>query len=105
MDDKPGSDGLPFAWLTQRLDSIERRMTEHHQGMRADMNVGFADLRRAFAEHEDEDRKVADRLLRVETERDVEKRTASQHGAVAGSITGGLVIGLVEGVKRLLGHP
>lgn len=107
MTKDPGGDGsaLPYAWLTQRLDSIEKRMTEHNQSMRADMHTGFSDLRRLFSEHEDEDQAVEKRVTIIETERGIEKQTASRHGAVAGSIAAGLVLALVESIKKMLSHP
>ncbi len=104
MSSPPDSDHLPYAWLKERLDSIEKRMTEHNGAMRHEMITGFAELRRVFSDHEDDDRIVEHRVTVIETERDFEKRTASQHGAIAGSVSAGLVLGLVEGVKRMFGH-
>lgn len=96
--------GLPFAWLTQRLESIEKRMGEHNSAMRADMNAGFGDLRRAFSDHEDDDQAVEKRVTIIETERGIEKETASRHGAIAGTIAAGLVLALVESIKKMIGR-
>ncbi len=105
MGENPGSDGLPFAWLTQRLDSLERRMVEHNQAIRADMNTGFRDLATRFSSHEDEDQDVATRVTVIETERDIEKSVAGRRGALAGSIAAGLVLTAVEALKKAFSHP
>ena len=104
MSDNPGSDGLPFAWLTQRLDSLERRMVEHNQAMRADMNTGFRDMANRFTAHEDEDQDVKTRVTVIETERDIEKSVAGRRGALAGSVAAGLILTAVEAVKRAFSH-
>lgn len=104
--DNSGDDGVSRDWIDVRFDRMEARFQESHQRLRQEMNHGFHELATQFRGHEDEDRKVADRLLRIETERDTEKSIASKHGALAGSISAGLVIGLVEAVKRLfVSHP
>lgn len=98
--EKPPSDSLPFAWLKERLDSIERRMTDHNQAIRADMSANFAELRRTMADHADKDDEVESRVTVIETERGLEKQTATRHGAIGGSIAAGLVLGLVESLKK-----
>lgn len=100
----PDSDGLPYAWLRERLESIDARMTSHNASMRADMNTGFRDLATKFDTHEREDRKVETRVTVIETERGIEKSTASRHGAISGSIAAGLVLTAVEAIKKALGH-
>ncbi len=69
------------------------------------MYAGFSDLRARFSSHEQDDLGVERRVTVIETERDIEQRTASKHGAIAGTVTSGLVLGLAEAFRRLFGHP
>lgn len=100
----PDSDGLPYAWLRERLESIESRMISHNASLRSDMNTGFRDLSAKFDAHEREDRIVATKVTVIETERGIEKATASRHGAISGSIAAGLVLTAFEAIKKAMGH-
>lgn len=101
--EKPPSDTLPYAWLKERLDNIEKRMTDHNQNMRADMSAYFGGLSDQFRAHEREDREVADRVLRIETERATEEKHGRKQGAIAGSIVAGIIMGAFEAIKRFGG--
>lgn len=104
----PGSDGattLPFAWLKERLDSIEKRMAEHNGAIRADMTANFADLRHTLSENDRAHALVEQRVTSLEVERNMEKLALSRYRAVVGSIVAGVIIfSVVEIVKKVMGH-
>ena len=83
MGQGPDSDSLPYSWLTQRLDSIERRMTDHNAAMRADMNTGFRDLSNQFREHETEDRGVERRVHDIEEREKTAAATVTKRNMMA----------------------
>ncbi len=110
MEKDHGSDGLTRAEVWKLLDTYQQqwkdRFDRHSNALDRNtqaMTDGFNSIRQAMDDHAADDRLVADRVLTIETERGIEKRAASQHGAIAGSISAGLVLGLVEGLKRLFG--
>lgn len=121
--DKPPSDGLTRQevwtllennnkWWRDALEASERHWREGHAriGNALDrntqaMNDGFGSVRDAMTSHAREDELVARRVTVIETERAVEKRTTTQRGAIAGSIAAGLVLTLVESLKKAFGHP
>ena len=44
-EERPGSDGLPHAWLIDRMDRLEARMANHG----AEMRDGFITLRESMS--------------------------------------------------------
>jgi hypothetical protein len=93
---------LSMQQLDDKLQDYHRRGREH-----VDEQVGK--ILTAFTEHENSDRLIEqglrDRVLRIETERTIEKQTSARRGAIAGSIGAGIVLGFVETVKRIIGKP
>ena len=96
----PDSDHLPYAWLKDRLDNIERRMADHNSAMRADMSVGFSDLRRTLSEHEADDNALAMRVTIIETQREEESKQAMRGGVWAGIFAAGSLTAVWEVFKR-----
>jgi hypothetical protein len=91
--DRTGSDGLTRAEVWKLLDTYQQQWKERFDRHAIALDRNTTAMTDGF-------NSISDRLLVVETERDVEKRTASQHGAIAGSVSAGLVVGLVEAIKR-----
>ena len=96
----PDSDHLPYAWLKDRLDNIERRMVDHNSAMRSDMNIGFSDLRRTLADHEVADNEVKLRVTIIETQREEEAKQAVRGGVWAGIFAAGGLTAAWEIFKR-----
>lgn len=86
------------------MRELDQKLLDYHGRQRQHIDERADKIIAALALHEDDDRLVADRVLTIETERAFEKRAASQHGAIAGSVSAGLVIGLIEGLKKVFGH-
>ncbi len=110
MEKDHGSDGLTRAEVWKLLDTYQQqwrdRFERHANALdrnTAAMTDGFNSIRKAMDDDAGKVRAVADRVLTIETERGIEKRAASQHGAIAGSLSAGAVMGIVEGLKRLFG--
>lgn len=88
----------------ERMAQLEEKMQDYHRRQRDHIDAQTEKLEAAFQTHETEDRAIADRVLMIETERGIEKTNAMRHGAIAGTVAAGLILGLVESFKRLLGR-
>jgi len=98
-------------WWRETLGASEKHWQEGHVRMSnaldrntAAMTDGFNSIRSAMEKHGEEDELVERRVTIIETERGIEKQQAVRRGAVAGSITAALVIGLIESIKKALGR-
>lgn len=106
-----GSDGLTRAEVWKLMDTYQQQWKErfdrHAQALdrnTAAMTDGFTSIREAMDAHAADDRLVADRVLRIETERGIEKQIAGRRGAIAGTVTASLVMALFEAMKKAFGH-
>lgn len=100
------SDPVTQAQFYERMAMFDQKLQEYHRNSREHIDEQTDRLLEVFAAHEKEDREIVTRVTIIETERGIEKKEASKHGAIAGSLGAGLVLGLVEAVKRMLGpHP
>lgn len=70
--DKPNSDGLPHAWLLDRMDRLETRLANHG----GEMRQGFRDVIEKLEEHARDDSAVEKRVTVIETKADVNERQA-----------------------------
>lgn len=93
----------------ERIAALEEKLQDNHRSQRDHVDERFDKLMEIFGRHEIDDRKIEigfrDRLTTIETERNIEKSTASKHGAIAGTVTAGLIMGLIEAFKRLVTPP
>lgn len=55
------------------INVVKDTMLAQHRGLRSALDEGFRNLNAMMDGHEREDRAVADRVLRIETERNSEK--------------------------------
>lgn len=99
------SEPVTQAQFFDRMQQIEDKMQDYHRRQRDHIDAQTLKLELALATHETADQLVANRVLMIETERGIEKQVAAKHGVIAGSIGAGVVVGVVESVKRWLGHP
>ena len=74
----------PSEWLFERFNSLEAQIREQHQRMRSDMNGGFLRLEDRMTKHTQDDDAVADRVLRMETQREDEAKATVRRGTWAG---------------------
>lgn len=102
-DKYPKGEGITQGQFFERMEMLEERMQDYHRKSREHVDRQVEKILEAFSAHEVIDRDVADRVLTIETERGIEKTAASKHGAIAGSIVAGLIVGLAEAIKRLMG--
>lgn len=88
----------------EAMRQLDEKLQDYHRRGREHVDQQADKILEAFAEHELSDRAVADRVLRIETERGIEKQTAARRGALAGSIVAAGVVACFEGIKKALGH-
>lgn len=95
--------------LSESMQEYHRRGRDHAdfiaERLLADFNQRLNRTDNTFRNHELADIDVEHRVTVIEAEREVEQRLASKHGAIAGTITSGLVVGLIEAVRRIFSHP
>jgi hypothetical protein len=102
-EDRASPPGPSLVWLEKRLDAIELQMTEQHQRLRSDMYAGFDKVAAKLDQHADDDAKVANRVLVIETNIAAEERQAVKRGTWAGLLAAfGLTAGweLVQKIWR-----
>lgn len=101
------SEGITQGQFFERIAALEEKLQENHRSQREHVDDRFDRMMEVFGAHERDDRQIEmgfrDRLRTIETERGIEKTNASRHGAIAGTVTAGLILGLVEAFKRLMG--
>ncbi len=68
------SDGRPDDWLFDTLNRLEAQQVRHAAEIRSEMRTGFEGVKQEFRAHEHEDRRVADRVLTLENERDERRK-------------------------------
>ena len=90
---------MPSEWLLDRFNSLETQLREQHQRLRSDMNAGFVRLEDRMANHIQDDNAVADRVLRMETQREDEAKAAVRRGTWAGLLAAAGLSGAVEVFK------
>lgn len=95
--------GRPDDWLFETLSDIKAQEVRHSAELRAEMRDGFKALSAAFEAHEGQDRKVADRVLVIETQRADEAKAAIKRGAWAGIVAAAGLTGLIQIGKALFG--
>jgi hypothetical protein len=91
---------LPHAWLLDRLDRMEQRLLEHSRNVRSDMTAGFREVQAVIRDNDERARFLTDRVTIIETKHLVEANASIQHGAVAGVIGSGVIMLMVEAVKK-----
>ena len=96
-DEKPGSDGLPHAWLEHRLDRLETRLAAHGTEMRD----GFVLLREsmsAIAVHQAQIANMAADLKDVKG--DLKQVTASANKIAGAGAVLAVITGLLSGLWK-----
>lgn len=85
--------------IIKQMDSLSDQMRDQHTRLREDMDRSFTKLGDTFEKHEAEDRKVADRVLTIETERKAEASHAIKRGTWAGVLAAAGLSGVIEAIK------
>ncbi len=88
------------------MRSLDEKLQANHRSQREHMDETAENILTVFRVHERDDRVVADRVLVIEEQRKVEKETATRRSAIAGSVAAGVLLGLIEALKKTFGtHP
>lgn len=94
-----------YIWLDERLQQVMVAHIEAHGRIRTDMTAGFAEIRESFKDVFAQARLLNDRTLKIEVERDMERRAGIRVGVIYGSLAGAIASGLIAGLFRLLDTP
>lgn len=94
---EPVTQGQFFEAMRQQSASFEER----HRHIREDIKDGFQALTEKIDEHVKEDRVVADAVLRIQTERKIEKDAAVKRGTWAGMAGAAALTIVVESIKKI----
>ena len=92
--DGPERRRRPTDWLREELAALKDEGKERHERLRADMQSGFLILGEKLEAHAEDDRKVADRVLIIETRREEEAKQTVRRGTFGGILAGGGIAGL-----------
>lgn len=87
----------------ERMKQSDEATTDQHRRVRESIDALRDDIFARMDAHAAEDRAVADRVLRIETQREMEAKAAIKHGAWAGILAAAGLTGLVEVGKTLFG--
>lgn len=108
--DKPGSDGLPNAWLFNELTSLREEMRERLTRHGTEMRGGFEGINARMDKLDDHREELARRVTIIETERRLEgderKREARRIAGFTSIAATALITAGIEALKRAFGgHP
>ena len=101
--ERPGSDGLPNAWLFERLNRLEDLTREQHQRLRTDMQGGFDLIRSEFFKHEEFDQETRQRVIVLETKREADQQSVQRRSSIYGVIAGAAVSTIIAALKKAFG--
>lgn len=98
-NDAPGSDGLPNAWLFERINTLEARIQNHG----AEMRINFRELGDKIDHRYEQVNDLTGRVIAIETKQETIEESARRRGAINGAFAAGLVAVGWEALKRALG--
>lgn len=92
---------MPEPWLSAQIQEIRQEAKD----TRAEMRAGFAALAAKLESHAEDDRRIADRVLVMETQRSEEAKQATRRGALAGIVTGAVTSVIANALKSVFSKP
>lgn len=101
-DHTPMPDNATPGFIYEIAQQLRDHIDAKHSSLRSSLESGFHDIAGRLDEHTKQDQAFYDRVLRIETEREIEKQQAIKRGAWAGILAAGGMEALIEGLKRLI---
>lgn len=103
-NNRPGSDGLPYAWLLERFDRLEDQQREQHQRLRSDINAQLDGIRgdlKGREAYEVDTRALVDRVI---IEREGEKNLTVRRSTWITLLVTAICQGALEIARRVVGR-
>ena len=86
------------------MNGLRELIDTRHRSQRDLIERISAHLEMKLDVHAKEDRKVEERVLIIETERQQESKQAVKHGAWAGIVAGGVITALIKAADYMIGR-
>jgi hypothetical protein len=99
MTGEPVTQGQFF----ERMSMLEEKMQDYHRRGREHVDQQADKILHVIDTQQNSLQGVANRVLMMETQREMEKAAEVRRSLIAGSVSAGVLIGAIESMKRLFG--